>query len=205
MKKTISFCAKPKEERLVIYNEFKKLYEDGLTTNQIGKMLGYNRPQVRYGLNKVGIVFRHGCLRLDTPYEILERFAIKKVGCWEWSGGLNNKGYAQVCYLGESYMAHRFSYLIHFGEIGEFEVCHTCDNRSCTNPDHLFLGTRKDNMLDCAKKGRIGRSKINPEIVREIRRMKLEGARATEISDALSITKGCLWGVLLNTTWRHVQ
>lgn len=77
--------------------------------------------------------------------------------CWNWMGSLRNKkrGYGQFWYRGKMHLAHRISYLWHFGELPDDKlVCHKCDNRSCVRPDHFFLGTDADNMIDKSKKGR---------------------------------------------------
>jgi len=75
--------------------------------------------------------------------------------CWEWRGAGDNRGYGQVVYLGMKYKAHRFSWMLLHKTIPEgVMVLHKCDNRCCVNPDHLFLGTAKDNMQDCISKGR---------------------------------------------------
>lgn len=80
--------------------------------------------------------------------------------CWIWTGGGRGQGYGALKFKGKIVDAHRVSYELHYGEIpkGMF-VCHTCDNRKCVNPDHLFLGTQKDNMRDCKNKGRLVISK----------------------------------------------
>jgi len=91
-------------------------------------------------------------------------------GCWEWTGCLNNKGYG-VMNTGDGSViyVHRFSYLIHIGEISKgLFVCHKCDNAKCVNPDHLFLGTHTDNMQDKTIKGRSG-LKLTGDAVKIIR------------------------------------
>ena len=89
---------------------------------------------------------------------------IKKApnGCWEWTGSVNDKGYGLIYVEGKSKRAHRITYQLFKSEIpkGLF-ICHHCDNPGCVNPEHLFVGTQKDNMQDCIRKGRFVRPTKN--------------------------------------------
>lgn len=83
--------------------------------------------------------------------------------CWTWNGSIKKDGYGQISKNGRTILAHRAVYEKMIGKIpkGMF-LCHKCDNPSCVNPYHMFIGTHIDNMVDMIKKGRsVGNKKGN--------------------------------------------
>jgi hypothetical protein len=101
------------------------------------------------------------------PWKVLrgdwrERFWLyvdKGDGCWLWRGPMNGNGrYGMFTYEHQTVVAHRVSYELAFGSFDpSLSVCHECDNPRCVNPEHLFLGTHRENMRDCVDKGRFKR------------------------------------------------
>jgi hypothetical protein len=167
---------------------------------------------------------------------VLNRHAIID-GCWEWTGKVGKNGYGTLVHAEKGkrnhLLAHRVMYEIFIGPIpnGKF-VCHTCDNRKCINPDHLWVGTHSENMKDAANKGRIpaiGRkhteetkkkfklrsrpqkkgesswlSKLKEYDVLRIREMLSKGIKQKYIMNEYGISRSCLYMISVRETWFHI-
>lgn len=131
--------------------------------------------------------------------------------CMEWAGGKRGAGnrYGSVRFGKITGYAHRFSWLFSFGEIPDKKyVLHSCDNKMCINPNHLFLGTHEDNMKDKAKKGRFGEHirKLKKEDVLEIRKMWESGDFFQhEIATKFSVTEVHIYNIINRRSWKKVD
>lgn len=146
-------------------------------------------------------------------------FAEGLTGCWLWLRATTKDGYGKFKLPGRQLeMAHRWSWIRAHGSIppGLF-VCHRCDNPGCCNPDHLFLGTNRDNMNDMVAKGRFNpgdrsnapkgegcpASKLTWETVRQIRRLVRDGQRPVDVSRALGVPIKNLRMIVSGRTWKE--
>lgn len=135
----------------------------------------------------------------------------KSEGCWLWIGSLTYSGYGhlQRGRAGEGWInAHRASWELHFGPIPkDVLVLHACDNRRCVRPDHLFLGSPRDNTADMYAKGRAaigvkhGNAVLTPETVKWIRNTPWPIIR---MARHLGLNRTTVRDALRKKTWKHV-
>lgn len=122
------------------------------------------------------------CLNNKTISNTRERFLQfvspeALTGCWLWTGSTRGKGYGGFRYQGKMYIASRIAYALFKGDPNGLVVCHHCNNPSCVNPDHLYLGTYSDNTKQAVRQKRqflakgdlCGMAKLSWEQVRNIR------------------------------------
>lgn len=90
-----------------------------------------------------------------TLQRIEQRCSKDVRGCWVWTGAINRHGYGNAKVDRRNVGIHRMAWALAFGDVPDgLLVLHKCDMRSCVNPQHLFLGTHKDNTADMIKKNR---------------------------------------------------
>lgn len=136
----------------------------------------------------------------------------KTDSCWIWKGSCDQGGYGQF-ETREKYArhAHRFSYFLHYGEIPNgMCVCHSCDNPSCVNPTHLFLGTNLDNINDRQKKFRQamglsqGLAKLKESDIKEIRNLANTTSRR-KIGKLFNVAMSTINAVVQRKTWKYTD
>lgn len=132
--------------------------------------------------------------------------------CWTWSGFRNKKGYGQFKVGPAPRMAHRVSWVLHFGEIPEdLLVCHKCDNPPCVNPSHLFLGTEKDNQEDMSRKERSprgekqGSSVLKENDVIKIKSLLNNGLGPSEIAKMMNLNRRTVSSIKLGESWSWLK
>lgn len=140
---------------------------------------------------------------------------VKSDGCWLWQASKNNKGYGQI--LVEKTpkhivkLAHRVSWEIHNGPIPDgLGVLHACDTPLCVNPQHLFLGTQKQNMVDCAEKGRSNAgskspmAKLDEETVLRLRADAVNDSDFCALAEKYGISRQMVKNIVLRRNWTRI-
>jgi len=128
-------------------------------------------------------------------------------GCWVWTA-CANRGYGAFNIKGKMRGAHRVSYEIEYGPIPSgMLVCHTCDNKLCVRPSHLFLGTQTDNKYDSMSKDRHSRgervntSKLTKDEVKSIR---IDKRIHRIIAAEYNVDTSTIRDIKYKRTWKHV-
>jgi len=146
-----------------------------------------------------------------------ERFwsKIKKGGedeCWEWQGCRGWDGYGQYWFGYRNFRTHRIAWILTYKEPVPPELCviHVCDNPPCCNPSHLKLGTKAENNLDRALKGRSaqGESHGNVHLTRrevlQIREMHFSGLSISKIANGFGVGRNTIHNIVTGRTWASV-
>lgn len=136
-------------------------------------------------------------------------------GCWLWTAAVSSAGYGQINQGGQHgthIAAHKLSWQLANGPRPEHLcICHRCDNPRCVNPEHLFLGTQKDNIQDALKKGRKPFGEKHPLArwsegdIRAMFAMRARGATQTEIADHFGTKQPAIQSILSRKAWSHVE
>lgn len=141
----------------------------------VGRFLCRSHYNAIWRKGKMDELHKHpvaGAIRRDiipTEERFKKKYKISPNGCWEWFAAKDQCGYGTFWNGIHNLHAHRYSYILHVAPIpkGKY-VCHTCDNPSCVNPKHLFIGNQYDNMRDARLKNRMPQYKLSDEDVRYI-------------------------------------
>lgn len=144
--------------------------------------------------------------------------------CWVWTAAKIGP-YGAITIERRQYRAHRLSFELHGGTIGDLHVLHRCDNPPCVNPEHLFLGTNEDNVQDRHTKGRDAKgdssgSRVHPERlprgervntsrltaaqVVEIRTLSAAGQSRRALAARFGISHVAVRQIALRRHWKHL-
>lgn len=166
-----------------------------------------------YILDNDPVKFAQKELKLRTRFT--NKIKIDRKGCYIWTGEIHKIGYGLFRPTQNKYqLAHRVSYWLFKGAIPVgLCVCHKCDVRSCVNPNHLFLGTHKENMQDAVKKGRFKsnggefnpRATLKDSQVKEIKLLIGKGVKDKELSLHFNTTVSAISHIRHGYAWRKVE
>lgn len=129
--------------------------------------------------------------------------------CWEWMASLHKDGYGNF----RGTLSHIVSWRLSNGDFQKgMYVCHKCDNRSCVNPNHLFLGTQLDNMRDMVNKGRgkdhngenNPKAKLKEKDVLEIYRLHNSGTSSYKIAKIYNVTQTAISYIVKGKSWKNL-
>lgn len=131
-------------------------------------------------------------------------------GCWIWQGAHGRNGYGMASHGGSSHQTHRLAWRFTHGPIPHSDgyhgtvVGHKCDVRDCCNPDHLFLCSQKENVIDALKKGRFSGPRLVESQVVEILALIRDGISMRELVDKYKVSPSTIDSIAGGHTWKHL-
>jgi hypothetical protein len=171
--------------------------------------------EAHYQRTKKGQSLTEKSVYEQTPIEKFQsKYEVMNTGCWHWKNPRPDGRANTFWHDGKVMGAYKASYLIHKGPVGDLWVLHTCDNGLCVNPDHLFLGTPKDNTQDMIVKGRqivkFGESrgkvaKLTEVQAREIKAAYEAGAMGTHLAKQYGVHFRTIYDLVKGRTWPHIM
>jgi HNH endonuclease len=143
----------------------------------------------------------------EVQERLLGRREVDSNGCWRYTGASAGNGYGWTWYRGRNEYAHRVSAIIflEYDPRSRLWVCHTCDTPICFNPDHLFIGTPRDNMRDAATKGRMTGKKLAAPQVARIKYLLSQGATQRRLAVEYGVSTTAIGQIARAQTWREVE
>ncbi len=164
------------------------------------------RCRPKHDWNKSGQCRRCSRWRDRTAEHYIEAFWAKvKKGrsCWLWMARVDGDGYAQYSTRGTSFKAARWMWLLQNGSLPrDKEVCHTCDNRRCVRPGHLFLGSHRENMEDMYRKKGATTARLRADEVREIRKLLKDRVFHKDLAWMYGVSVQTITRIANGTSWR---
>ena len=135
----------------------------------------------------------------------------EETGCWIWQRA-KARGYGRLQINNKHVYAHRLMYENHVGPLGNgMSVCHACDTPACVNPEHLWLGTQKENIRDCVSKGRMprhgelsNRGFLTEDNVRAIREHVKGGRTQASVAIEYGVTNSHVSKIVRRVKWPHI-
>jgi len=163
----------------------------------------------------------HACRKQDPLKKLLSMVIKQENGCWDYKGGLDGGGYGQIKVGKRMWLTHRLMWILHNKKCipKGLIIRHTCiGNRKCINPDHLLVGTQKDNIHDMIRQGRFRKAE-RPEVrlftddqIREIRMLRKPASKGErvkpsykELGHKYGIKGGAIWQIVNFKTYKEVK
>ncbi len=224
------------------YNRMYELRKSGWSLAAIAREFKISRQRIYQIIGSVapenrlcrycGLVFKPTYARMDyccldherkttRAENSLDRFLSKinftpdENGCHNWIAGKTAAGYGHLCFFGKERYAHHVAYEFFLSPIlNSLFVLHSCDNRACCNPVHLWLGTQWDNIQDRDRKGRgIGivrgakhyAAKLKEEDVIEIRKLVKGGASQSEVARQKKVSVQTINSIIKRRNWKWLE
>jgi hypothetical protein len=187
---------------------------NGISLQQLETMFSLSRDLIKRILREsnISIKSRQEISKQRLKARFWSKTKIgKKNDCWEWAHSFRKGvGYGQFSYYGYAEFAHRVAWLLTNGPIKKgLQVLHKCDNRKCVNPNHLFLGTQRENIHDMINKKRDAlfgdrnpSAKLTKKAVLEIRKIrKTQKITIRRIAELYGVSYTTIWQILHKERW----